>query len=379
MLKVLNVNLSIDVKSGGGTAERTFQLTRSLSKIGVKCKLLALDFDYSKDRLDKIENVELITLPCINRRFYIPIPLINKVKNLVNDVDIIHMIGHWTLLNVLVYLMAKHYHKPYVLCPAGALSYLGRSKRLKAIYNLVVGHRIIQNSAACIAITQDEISDISKYGVDKSKIIHFPNGINENEFKETSVIDFRLKFGLAPTKIILFVGRLNFIKGVDLLFNAFCNICDQIPDYQLVIAGPDEGLKKNLEKKIYQYDLADRIKLIGFLNAKYKGSAYQSSSLLVIPSRSEAMSIVVLEAGINGKAVLITDRCGFDEIRQVNGGEVVEASVTGIEKGLLNILSDNSKLSTMGANLRSYVKQNYLWENIAQDHLDLFKKIVQLD
>lgn len=379
MLKILITNLSLDAKSGGGTAERVYQLTRSLLQLNVDCKVLVLDFNYTQDKLDKIENAEVITLPCLNKRFYIPKPSLKVIKRAVKDVDLIHITSHWTLLNVLVYMAAKQFNKPYVICPAGSLSYLGRSIILKKIYNFVIGNKIIRDAKYCIAITQDEIPDINKYGVNRSKIIHLPNGINEYEYKNYDKKNFRQKYGLGASKIILFVGRLNLIKGVDLLLDAFCNIYNQFPDYQLVIAGPDEGLRKQLENRISESGLNDRVKLIGYLHSKDKVSAYQSSNLLVIPSRSEAMSIVVLEAGISGKAVLITNKCGFNIIEKIDGGKVVEPSIEGIEDGMIELLSNEANLNKMGANLNDYVKQNYLWEKISNDYINLFRTATLAD
>ena len=377
LLKILNVNLTLDTKCGGGTAERTFQMTRWLNRLGSNCKVLILNIGENNNRIFEIGDDNVFILKCLNKRFYIPELKLDQIKNAVKDVDLIHLMNHWTLLNVIVFIASKIYTKPYVICPAGALSYLGRSKFLKNFYNLVIGKRIIRDSAYCIAISRDEILELRKYGIQESKIIHIPNGINEEEYTKYHNNDFRFNFGLSKKKIILFVGRLNKIKGVDLLFNAFCNIHHQIPGYQLVIAGPDEGMRSGLDKKIKEHKLSEHIKFIGYLSTEYKSAAYNEASLLVIPSRQEAMSIVVLEAGITGTPVLITNRCGFNEIDDINGGKIVEATTNGIEQGLLQLLRDENQLIYMGANLRTHVKNNYLWHSIANCYLDLFNQVVK--
>jgi len=376
-MKILNVNISLDAKTGGGTAERTFQLTRWLNELGLDCKVLTLSIGGADERGQVLNKENIISLPCLNKRFYIPLPSITRIRNAVQDVDLIHLMSHWTLLNAIVYLVVRYYKKPYVLCPAGALSYIGRSKVLKKIYNYIIGNKIIRNSAYCIAITQNEILDICGNGVQKSKIIHIPNGISEKEYLKHESDNFRHKYDISEKKIILFVGRLNPIKGVDLLFDAFCDVSDQLPQYQLVIAGPDEGMGRDLRKTALERNLTDRIKFIGYLDFEYKSSAYHASSLLVVPSRREAMSIVALEAGISGTPVLMTNRCGFDEVENIGGGVVVDATTEGIGKGLLDLLSSERQLHRMGERLKSYVKQNYLWADIAKAHLDLFYKVVK--
>lgn len=374
-VKVLNVNITIDPLIGGGTAERTYQMTRWLNELKVECKILVLDFEAEEEQRF-IDKTNIIKLKCINKRFYIPKFELKKVSDAVKNTDVIHMMSHWTILNILVYLFARMHNKPYIFCPAGALKMYGRSRFLKLAYNKVIGKRIIKNSAACIAITKDEIQEIYEHGVSESRIFHIPNGISQQDFATNDIKQFRRKYDLNDRKIILYVGRLNTIKGIDILFNAFLNIHSRFPNFQLVIAGPDEGLAEEMNEKIYSNKLEKQIKLIGYVRSEFKSSAYSAASLLVIPSRHEAMSIVVLEAGITGKPVLITDQCGFNEVQEVNGGRVVQANVKSIENGLLDLLTNENQLIEMGFNLRTYIEKNYLWTSIAKLHLELFNNII---
>ena len=87
------------------------------------------------------------------------------------------------------------------------------------------------------------------------------------------------------------------------------------------------------------------------------------------------MSIVVLEAGISGKPVLLTDQCGFDEIARINGGLVVPASIDGLKQGLKVMLGDPEKLSVMGRDLQQFVKQRFDWAVIVNQYLDLYQRI----
>jgi glycosyltransferase involved in cell wall biosynthesis len=88
------------------------------------------------------------------------------------------------------------------------------------------------------------------------------------------------------------------------------------------------------------------------------------------------MSIVVLEAGITGTPVLITDQCGFDDVAAVAGGMVVAASIEGLEKGLLSMTCDPKKLEIMGQNLGEFTRKNFLWDHIVNRYLELFSRIM---
>jgi len=376
-MKVLNVNCTLDPVGGGGAAERTFQMSRALAKAGIPCTVLTLDVGLIPERIQELEGTRVIALHCLFKRFYIPALSYALVQKALEEADIVHLMGHWSLLNALVYFLVRRLHKPYVVCAAGTLPIYGRSKSLKRCYNWIVGRRIIQNANACIAITGDERSHFETYGVEASQVVVIPNGINPDNYPESDGAEFRSKYGLGDYPFILFVGRLNSIKGPDLLLRAFCKVKDGFQVHRMVFAGPDEGMLSELREIAAAHGISDRVLFTGYLGGVAKSQAFHASELVVIPSRQEAMSIVVLEAGIAGKPVLITDRCGFDEIASRGGGQVVPASVDGLQRGLAEILRDQAKLNAMGTNLRKYTLEHFDWDSIVHRYLELYTRILR--
>lgn len=375
-MKVLNVNFSLDPVSGGGTVERTFQMSRLLSINGIKCIVLTTDLGLTPEHIKAMEGAKIIALPCIFKRFYIPKFSYRAIKDIVADADIIHLMGHWTLINALVYFIARRINKPYVVCPAGALQIYGRSQIIKRLYNLVIGKKIICNANGHIAITADEINKFKPYGVDIDKVSVIPNGIDEENLKTGDIAGFRKKYKLGDNPFIMFMGRLNSIKGPDLLLHAFCNIKNRFHDFHLVFAGPDGGMLDELKRTVAEFGVGDRVHFIGYLGGEDKSNAYYAADIVVIPSRHEAMSIVVLEAGITGTPVLLTDRCGFNEVETVNGGKVVPASVEGLQRGLIEMLSDKVRLKLMGENLKNHITENFTWDMLIDKYLIFYKKIL---
>ena len=378
MLKVLNVNMSLDPVTGGGTAERTFQISRSLVKAGIECTVLTTDLGLTQERIKAIGRAKVIVLPCLIRRFYVPKFSYKQIKNIVEGIDVVHLMGHWTFINALVYSIAHRLNKPYVVCPAGALPIYGRSRIIKKIYNYVIGKRIIHNANGYIAIAVNEINQFQAYGVGAGKISIIPNGINTEDFQATDAAGFRKKYGLGNNSFIMFMGRLNSIKGPDLLLRAFCNVKDKLQDFHLVFAGPDGGMLSELQEMVIEFSAIDRVHFLGYLGGADKSQAYHAADLLVIPSRQEAMSIVVLEAGITGTPVLLTDQCGFDEIAKIDSGKVVPASVEGLQNGLLEILRDPAQLKSMGANLKKYVYEHFIWDSVINKYLKLYRQILNI-
>lgn len=346
-------------------------MSSALAELGHESALLTLDLGINKNRREELKNVRLVALPCLIERFYLPSLSLKKISDLVFNSDIIHLMGHWTILNAIVYFYIRKFKKKYVICPAGALPIFGRSKLVKILYNLIVGNDIVRNSNAQIVIAKDEISHLESYGMIKNNAVWIPNGINSAALQDRDDDTFRKTYNLSNSPFILYIGRLNPIKGPDLLVEAFGQLKEKFPEYHLALAGPDEGMLGALKKISQHYKIENRVHFIGHISGKFKSQALHAASLMVIPSRQEAMSIVVLEAGIVGLPVLLTDQCGLNDLSKIDAGIIVPANVEGIYNALLSNLADVAKLKRLGANLKSHVYENYLWSEIV-------KKIEQL-
>lgn len=375
-MKVLNVCISLDPINGGGVVERTFQMSCYLVRSGVECVIISTDLGLTEERKEALKGIDLLIFRCINQRYYIPKISFCKIRDAVKNTDIIHFSDYWTIQNVIIYFFARFLNKPYAICAAGSLGIYGRSRLFKMIYNAIIGKRIIRQAAACIAITEHEIPLFRSYGAKDENIVLIPNGISMDSMKAKNDELFRAKFKLGPGPIILFVGRLNQIKGPDLLLQAFCNLKERLYDHQMVFVGPDDGMLPELKRMTVKNGMKERVYFLGYLAGEEKSFAYHAAELLAIPSRKEAMSIVVLEAGVTGTPVLMTDQCGFSEIADVNGGTVVPATVEGLQNGLLTMLTDIDELKVMGLNLQKYIAAQFMWEFIVGKYITLYRHIL---
>lgn len=344
---------------------------------GVQCTVLALDIELDLLRIQAHAPAAVVALPCFWKRFYVPRCGWRIIRRLVDEADIIHMMGHWSVLNLLVYLAAMRANKPYVVCPAGALPIFGRSALLKRIYNLIAGKAMIQNAAAWIAVTAGEFPHFEDYGIPVSQVDVIPNGVCEEDFPLTVRTAFLKRYNLPDVPIVLFMGRLNLIKGPDLLLQAFIQARHQFPDCHLVFAGPDGGMLSELVQAARRSGIPEYVHFLGYVSGEDKSAAYRSAELLVVPSRQEAMSIVALEAGICGTPVLLTDQCGFSDIRLVDSRLEVPATVSGIAQGLTNLLVDKAVLPHVVPLWKDFVRRNYAWSAIVLKYIELYKRVVQ--
>jgi glycosyltransferase involved in cell wall biosynthesis len=379
-LKILNVNDMLDLKTGGGTAERTFQMSRSLALKGAHCKVMTIASEQlDAQRIEALKPAKIFVLPCLFKRFKVPRWKWKLILGTVKDADVVHLMGHWSVLNVFAYYAARHLDKPYVVCPAGALPLFGRSKLLKYFYNCIVGNAIIRNASGWIAVTESEFPQFERYGVPASHVTVIPNGVSEDDFPAGDIAEFRHRHGLSEVPIILFMGRLNPIKGPDLLLLAFVKARHAFPTHHLVFVGPDGGMLASLRETVEREGISEFVHFLGYVGGADKPSAYRMAKLLVIPSRQEAMSIVALEAGICGVPVLLTDQCGLSEIRSIDSRLEVGATVEDIANGLTSLLAGSESFERLASAWYSFVARNYAWESLTNKYFRLYENILAAD
>ena len=375
-MKILHVIQNLEKEKGGGVTERNIKLIEYLEKKNIINYILSLKSNINNNNPKEafIEENRNYKLSYLNERFPLPFPNIFKIAKLVRNADVVHLTSFWTLLNAYVYIFCKLFSKKYIICPAGALIIFGRSKTIKYIYYQVIGKLIIKDCSAIISITEKEEKQFRERNIPSSKIFNIPNGIDLPSNVSNKLYRFD-DFSFNKKKpYILFVGRLNFIKGPDLLLKAFNSIADKIPYHNLIFAGSDDVMGKELKKEAKKSRFAKRIHFIGFINGLEKDNLYKNADVLVIPSRSEAMSLVVLEAALHGLESIFTDQCGLDELSSRKFGQCVEVDSNAISNSIINHIK--SKKTQKNSELIDYVSNNFNWDKISNKYIKVFKKII---
>jgi glycosyltransferase involved in cell wall biosynthesis len=378
-MRVLNIVSVLSAREGGGNAERTVQLSRALAEGGAACTVMTLDIGDPLARIAQLGGARLVIVPCLNSRFQIPIPWLawRVAKEMVHQAEVIHLMGYWSFLGVVVQVAARKAGVPYVICPAGALPLFGRSRWFKRLFNWAFGRRLIGRASGWIAVTSGELPDFAAYGVPQDHVVVIPNGVVESDLESGDAASIQWVREISSGPYVLFMGRLNPIKGPDLLLEAFGQVAAQFPNVSLVYAGPDEGMQSMLKRRSHALGIAERVHFVGFVSGRAKAAAYRAACLLVVPSRLEAMSIVAVEGGICGTPVLMTDQCGLDDLAEINPGLIVPASIDGLTSGLRFALESPGRLADWGGEWRSMVRQRFLWRNIAQQFRALLEQVAK--
>src|SRR5205807_10576679 len=159
---------------------------------------------------------------------------------------------------------------------------------------------------------------------------------------------------LAGRRVILFLSRLDPIKGLDLLLKGYARTREAIPDAALVIAGNGEdSFLARLQDQAQQLGLQRDVVWAGFLQGEEKRAVFAAADIFVLPSYSENFGIAVVEAMANGLPVIISDQVGIHrEVARVGAGLVVRCDADEVQQALVQMLGAQSVRDKMSPNAR---------------------------
>ena len=216
------------------------------------------------------------------------------------------------------------------------------------------------------------------FGLPFDKINVIPNGINLNNFNGVERdYDFRRQYAADNEKIILYLGRLVYEKGIQHLISAMPKILDGYHDSKLVIAGKG-GMLDDLKAQVSRMGIDNKVYFTGYLNAKQVQKMYKCADVAVFPSTYEPFGIVALEAMLAGVPTVVSDVGGLNEIVEhgVTGMKSYAGNPNSIADSILALLYDHQLCNNVAKNAKAEVKRQYNWNKIAQDTHFVYQKAI---
>lgn len=281
--------------------------------------------------------------------------LFSKAKEEISEFDVIHLHEYRTFQNVVVSHYAKKYGIPYLIQTHGSLPREKAKKVLKRIYDASFDHDILRSASKVIALNQREIEQCRAMGLPEDKIELLPNGIDPFEVGVLPLKGcFREKYDIGKEeKIVLYLGRIHRMKGLEFLAEAFRLVLKEIEKARLVMIGPDDGYLSTFSKIISGLKIEEKVLLTGFLGKRDKLAALIDSEVFVAPWYY-GFPLTFLEACIVG-CPIVTSFNDLDWIDQ-NVGYVVENSPTAISKAIYKILQDDIVRGRFRENCRHIIE-----------------------
>lgn len=216
--------------------------------------------------------------------------------------------------------------------------------------------RFVLNSVDIILARARELTpELRKIGVDENKILITPSGIDERALKLADGSPFRSRYDISG-KLILFMGRIHSIKGLDTLVLAMPMVLARFHDAKLVIAGPDQvGYKKTLIKIAEELGVKNSLLFLEPIeDFDRKMKAYAACDLFVLPSLFEGTSQAIFDAMSQGKPIVASRRGGIpSQITDGMEGLLIEPKdPDALADSIIRLLSDQKLAKRLGENAR---------------------------
>ena len=216
------------------------------------------------------------------------------------------------------------------------------------------------------------------FGLPYEKINVIPNGVNMNLFNGIERdYNFRRKFAMDNEKIILFMGRLVYEKGVQNLIAAMPKVLASYHDAKLVIAGKG-GMLDELKAQADYLGISNKVYFAGYMNGKDVERMYKAADISVFPSTYEPFGIVALEGMLAERPIVVSDAGGLGEIveHRVTGMKSYCGNPNSIADSILELLFNPELCDNIVKNAKIKVKENYNWQKIAQDTHFTYQKAI---
>jgi glycosyltransferase involved in cell wall biosynthesis len=287
----------------------------------------------------------------------------------------LHIHGLWQSSTGMVAPLARKLKKPYVVSAHGMLESwaLGTKRWKKAAYAAIFEHRNLAGAHCLQALTDAEACDYRRFGL-RNPIALVPNGVNLVEDATSNMFLERFP-ELRGKRLILFLGRIHYKKGLDILCRAWARIERAWPEAHLVLAGPDfENTQAGIEQLVDELHLRARVTFTGMLHNRQKWSAFAASECLILPSYSEGLSVSVLEALGTRLPVIVTENCNLPEVARRDCGWVIKPACEDIVCALEDLLNTPSaRLREIGCNGRDLVEQRYSWPVVGRQMTAIYE------
>ena len=297
----------------------------------------------------------------------------------VMSADIVHFHGARSFENLVGGRIVMGMRKPYVVQPHGSMSPSLSKTLLKNLYDKGFGRRHFRNSSAMIATSTSERKSLELFEIPPDKIALIPNGVDRSYWamSDAQEPNFRTEYSIAEdAPLVLFVGRLDFTKGLNNLVRAFAESAARIPSARLVLIGQDFGSETVVRNISRALGVEKRINILGALRRDDIRRAFQTATVTVLPSKSESFGLAALEAAAAGCPVIVSNSIGVAPYFEAIDGMVIEPDKSALVEMLDMILSDERFRKLEQSKLDLMRWSDFAWPTIASSLVHLYAEIL---
>ena len=387
-MKILMLTWEYPPRVVGGISRVVYDLSRTLLKDGHDVTVITYrdgDVPYFEDdrgvKVYRVDNYMINPNNFIDWIMQLNFAMLAKANEIISEqgnFDVIHA-HDWLVANA-----AKTIKNSYNI-PIVSTIHATEAGRNSGIHDET--QRYINDTEWMLTYESSEVIVNSNYmkselqrlfGLPYEKINVIPNGVNINLFNGIDRdYDFRRRFAMDNEKIILYIGRLVYEKGIQYLISAMPKILQGYHDTKLVVCGKG-GMLDELKQQVDRMGISEKVYFAGYMNGKDVQKMYKASDVAVFPSTYEPFGIVALEAMLSEIPVVVSDIGGLNEIveHKVNGMKTYCGNPNSIADSILEVLYDHKLCVDMAKRAKNKVRNEYNWSKIAQDTHFAYQKAI---
>jgi glycosyltransferase involved in cell wall biosynthesis len=367
--------------ASGGPAKAGFEMARAIARLGHEVAIYTTDFGQpaAAPREQMRDGVRIRLFPLQAPQIWLASwPMRTALARDLPGFDLLHLHSLYLFHDWVIADLARRNRKPYLLRPHGTLDpYIFKRRRLKKVlFDHWFQNRLLAEAAAIHYTAEEEMRLATPY-VHGAPGVVIPNGLDPAEYARLPAKgSFRERHPeIGSRQILLFLGRINFKKGLDVLAAAVGRLGRE--DVHLVIAGPDGGYLAETRGFVAAAGIAERTSFVGMLRGDDKLAAFADASLFLLPSYSENFGIAVVEAMACGLPVLVSDRVNiWREVVADGAGLAAPPEAEAFAGRIREMLAEPGNLVLMGQAGRAAVARRYDWANVAKRLEEVYAAII---
>lgn len=365
----------------GGMENHVYYLSRSLSSLNCKVTVFT---SKTKGVLDR----EIIDGINIRRFLAFKLPYFSSIRFsptlffniLIEDFDIIHAHGYGSLHPFFAALAAKIKKKPFIFTLHGIQKFQGlKEKILFNIYTFLFGNFILDTADKIISVSSDVKQAFKNNKKIQKKIEVVWNGVDKNFFEGSNISTITR----SKSNNLLYVGRLdNQQKNVSDIVDLFYLISKKYQNLNLIFVGKDEGCKENLIRKASYLGISNKI-TFKEVNFKEIPKIYKLGKLVILPSRYEGLSLVLLESIACGCPIVTTSVGDNPKVMKYIFKKYAKdflakpGDLTDLELKVDNILAKYKFYKSLVLKRKKFLYTSFSWLSVARKTLKIYKKVMK--
>lgn len=295
--------------------------------------------------------------------------------------DLLH--SHYWLSGRVATLVSEQWQVPHIATfhTLGDVKNRARVGEQETELRIETEREVIASADRVIATSAHEKSQMVRfYGAQPGKIEVIPCGVDLTLFRPIDKNKARQELGLADSKIVLFVGRIEPLKGIDILLNAVASLEDKDGLRVLIIGGDseDDGEIARLSWLAADLGIGEKVTFVGPIEHERLPLFYSAANICVVPSYYESFGLVALEALACGTPVVASRVGGLPSIiRDAETGYLIPWHCPEPFTEQLELLLANEALArSFGIAGRASV-ENLSWPTVAKQVLEVYEMLTK--